>query len=120
MLRDAFFDCEGALKDDFFAEQLSFRKENEFKIEQALLLLEQRARRKLSALNERLLNQRRSEDERRRRVASATEGLIRKEQADFEQRKARIKASREASVTSRAIAGGFILIEDRGGHASGL
>jgi len=102
--------CEIELLDEFLAERHLFRQENKRRINQALLVVEERARRKLSQLRERLDNQRRSNDEKRRRAIPMTEGLIKKAKADLEQRKARILMNENPQTTNRPVAGGIILV----------
>lgn len=111
-LMEAYSRCEDELLDDFFKEQHLFRQENRQRIKQALLVIEERGRKKLTQLRERLDNQRRSNDEKRRRAAPMTEGLIKRAEADLEQRRARILANENPQTTNRPVAGGIIVIRE--------
>ncbi len=111
-LMQAYAACEDELIGEFFKEQHLFRQENLQRIKQALLVVEERGNRKLSQLRERLENQRRSNDEKRRRAAPMTEGLIKKAQADLDQRRARIQANEHPQTTHRPVAGGIIVVTE--------
>ena len=76
----------------------------------AELIAEERAKKKLKMLQERLHSQRTSIDERRRRAAQLTEGQIRRLIADRDQRLARIALARNAETATRPVSGGIILV----------
>ncbi|WP_134500735.1 SNF2-related protein [Microvirga pakistanensis] len=111
-LMEAYARCEDELLDEFFAERNLFRGENKRRIKQALLVIEERGRKKLSQLRERLDNQRRSNDQKRQKAAYMTEGLIKKAEADLEQRRARIRANENPETTNKPVAGGIIVIRE--------
>jgi superfamily II DNA or RNA helicase len=109
-LRQSVIQCEKALLQQFAADGHFFRLENEQRVRQAELIAEERAKKKLRMLEERLDGQRASTDERRRRAIQLTEGQIRRLIADRDQRLARIRLARHADTASRAVSGGIILV----------
>ncbi len=109
-LRESLTVCEQALLRQFGADAHFFQLENEQRVRQAELIAEERAKKKLKMLRERLDSQRASSDERRRRAAQLTDGQIKRLIADRDQRLARIALARNAETASRAISGGIVLV----------
>ncbi len=109
-LRESLARCEQSLLEQFSADAHFFQLENEQRVRQAELIAEERAKKKLKMLQERLHGQRTSPDERRRRAAQLTEGQIKRLIADRDQRLARIALARNAETASRPVSGGIILV----------
>ena len=109
-LRESLARCEQSLLEQFAADAHFFQLENEQRVRQAELIAEERAKKKLKMLKERLDSQRTSTDERRRRAAQLTEGQIKRLIADRDQRLARIELARHAETVSRPVSGGIILV----------
>lgn len=109
-LRESLVRCEQSLLEQFGADAHFFQLENEQRVRQAELIAEERAKKKLKMLQERLHSQRTSTDERRRRASQLTEGQIKRLIADRDQRLARIALARNAETASRPVSGGIILV----------
>ncbi|MDI2073065.1 SNF2-related protein [Bradyrhizobium sp. Mp27] len=109
-LRESLAHCEQSLLKQFSADAHFFQLENEQRVRQAELIAEERAKKKLKMLKERLHSQRTSTDERRRRAAQLTDGQIKRLIADRDQRLARIALARNAETASRPVSGGIILV----------
>lgn len=109
-LLDSYRKCEEILREKFVISQLEFRQENHRRIEQARVLVIDRASAKLKQLEEMYDDQRRSLDIARQRASQMTAGRIKKVKADRDNRLARIEITSKTTTASRPVTGGIIIV----------
>ena len=109
-LLEAYQKCEENLRLRFVISQLEFRQENNRRIEQARVLVNERASAKLKQLQEMYDDQRRSLDTARQRASQMTAGRIKKVMADRDNRLARIDITSKTTTASRRVTGGIIIV----------
>lgn len=107
----AFLNCERELEELFLAERHAFRLDNDRRLEQGRIMVQDRSATRLAELTQRYESQRGSDDERRRRAAQMTHGLIVKLEADRDQRLAKLDDAAKTTTTRRSVAGGLVIVE---------
>ena len=109
-LLEAYQKCEENLRLRFVISQLEFRQENNRRIEQVRVLVNERVSAKLKQLQEMYDDQRRSLDTARQRASQMTAGRIKKVMADRDNRQARIDITSKTTTASRRVTGGIIIV----------